>query len=51
MPQMMPLWWFTLFSFFILMLLTFSFINYYSFIPQPSSPSKSLSPKISTWKW
>nr|AVN67266.1 ATP synthase F0 subunit 8 [Aeluropoda insignis] len=51
MPQMMPLWWFTLFSFFISMLLIFSFINYYSFIPQPTIISKPLSLKILNWKW
>nr|AVN67380.1 ATP synthase F0 subunit 8 [Elliptorhina chopardi] len=51
MPQMMPLSWFILFLFFILMLLIFSFINYYSFIPQPSLSSKNLSPITMNWKW
>nr|AVN67400.1 ATP synthase F0 subunit 8 [Elliptorhina javanica] len=51
MPQMMPLWWFTLFSLFILMLLVFSFINYYSFIPQASFSPKTLSVKPLNWKW
>nr|YP_010946859.1 ATP synthase F0 subunit 8 [Rhabdoblatta similsinuata]WGO57616.1 ATP synthase F0 subunit 8 [Rhabdoblatta similsinuata] len=51
MPQMMPLSWLTLYLFFIMMLLIFSFINYYSFIPQPSTAKKMLSFKTLNWKW
>nr|WGO58071.1 ATP synthase F0 subunit 8 [Rhabdoblatta omei] len=51
MPQMMPLSWLTLYLFFIMMLLIFSFINYYSFIPQSFSSSKNMSSKTLSWKW
>nr|WGO58084.1 ATP synthase F0 subunit 8 [Rhabdoblatta orlovi] len=51
MPQMMPLSWLTLYLFFIMMLLIFSFINYYSFIPQPLSLKKNTSSKTLNWKW
>nr|YP_010946326.1 ATP synthase F0 subunit 8 [Anisolampra panfilovi]WGO57044.1 ATP synthase F0 subunit 8 [Anisolampra panfilovi] len=51
MPQMMPLSWLTLYLFFIIMLLIFSIINYYSFIPKPSFSKKMLSPKTLNWKW
>nr|AVN68279.1 ATP synthase F0 subunit 8 [Rhyparobia grandis] len=51
MPQMMPLSWFTLFIFFISMLLIFSFINYFSFIPYPSTSIKSLKSMSLNWKW
>nr|YP_010946846.1 ATP synthase F0 subunit 8 [Rhabdoblatta nigrovittata]WGO57603.1 ATP synthase F0 subunit 8 [Rhabdoblatta nigrovittata] len=51
MPQMMPLSWLTLYLFFIMMLLIFSFINYYSFIPHPSSTKKILSSNTLNWKW
>nr|WGO58006.1 ATP synthase F0 subunit 8 [Rhabdoblatta densimaculata] len=51
MPQMMPLSWLTLYLFFILMLLVFSFINYYSFIPSPTSEKKLLSTNSMNWKW
>nr|YP_009387528.1 ATP synthase F0 subunit 8 [Nauphoeta cinerea]ARS88097.1 ATP synthase F0 subunit 8 [Nauphoeta cinerea]AVN67478.1 ATP synthase F0 subunit 8 [Nauphoeta cinerea] len=51
MPQMMPLSWFSLFLFFIAMLLIFSFINYYSYIHNPSTYMKSLSSSSLNWKW
>nr|WGO58045.1 ATP synthase F0 subunit 8 [Rhabdoblatta incisa] len=51
MPQMMPLSWLTLYLFFIIMLMIFSFINYYSFIPQPFSSKKSTSSNSLNWKW
>nr|WGO58032.1 ATP synthase F0 subunit 8 [Rhabdoblatta ecarinata] len=51
MPQMMPLSWLTLYFFFILMLIMFSFINYYSFIYKPNNINKSMSFKVLNWKW
>nr|YP_010946820.1 ATP synthase F0 subunit 8 [Rhabdoblatta atra]WGO57577.1 ATP synthase F0 subunit 8 [Rhabdoblatta atra] len=51
MPQMMPLSWLTLYLFFIMMLLIFSFINYYSFIQKPSPIKKKLESKTLYWKW
>nr|YP_009250301.1 ATP synthase F0 subunit 8 [Panchlora nivea]AMW91056.1 ATP synthase F0 subunit 8 [Panchlora nivea] len=51
MPQMMPLSWLTLFMFFVSMLLIFSFMNYFSFIPMPESIKKSLKIKSLNWKW
>nr|WGO57902.1 ATP synthase F0 subunit 8 [Cyrtonotula longialata] len=51
MPQMMPLSWLTLYFFFISMLLIFSFINYYSFIPSSTIYSKSTFHKSLNWKW
>nr|YP_010946833.1 ATP synthase F0 subunit 8 [Rhabdoblatta marginata]WGO57590.1 ATP synthase F0 subunit 8 [Rhabdoblatta marginata] len=51
MPQMMPLNWLMLYSFFIIMLMIFSFVNYYSFIPYPPITKKSLSPNTLNWKW
>nr|UBN09032.1 ATP synthase F0 subunit 8 [Panesthia tryoni tryoni] len=51
MPQMMPLSWIMLYIFFISILFTFSFINYYSFIPLPLLKEKKMSSKIMNWKW
>nr|WGO57785.1 ATP synthase F0 subunit 8 [Jacobsonina sp.] len=52
MPQMMPLSWLSLYIFFSLMLLLFSFMNYYSHIPQPlSSDKKNIKTKTMNWKW
>nr|AVN68216.1 ATP synthase F0 subunit 8 [Paranauphoeta circumdata] len=51
MPQMMPLAWLTLFIFFIMTLITFSFINYYLFIPIPNTLHKKINFKSLNWKW
>nr|AVN67487.1 ATP synthase F0 subunit 8 [Panchlora nivea] len=51
MPQMMPLSWLTLCLFFVLMLLMFSFMNYFSLIPMPDSIKKELKIKPLNWKW
>nr|UBN08928.1 ATP synthase F0 subunit 8 [Panesthia sloanei] len=51
MPQMMPLSWTILYMYFIIILLMFSFINYYSFIPLPLLKEKKMSYKIMNWKW
>nr|WGO57928.1 ATP synthase F0 subunit 8 [Episymploce sundaica] len=52
MPQMMPLSWLSLYVFFSLMLLMFTFMNYYSHIPQPSSSTKkNINIKSMNWKW
>nr|UBN08733.1 ATP synthase F0 subunit 8 [Geoscapheus rugulosus] len=51
MPQMMPLSWVILYTFFIMTLFMFSFINYYSFIPSPLLSKKKVSYKAMNWKW
>nr|AVN67809.1 ATP synthase F0 subunit 8 [Ischnoptera bilunata] len=52
MPQMMPLSWLILYMFFIMLLLLFNFINYYSLIPYPSeSTQKKITIKNLNWKW
>nr|AVN67287.1 ATP synthase F0 subunit 8 [Blaberus peruvianus] len=51
MPQMMPLSWLTLYMFFILMLMLFSFINYFSVISYPSTLKKFIKINSLHWKW
>nr|AVN67498.1 ATP synthase F0 subunit 8 [Phoetalia pallida] len=51
MPQMMPLSWLLLYLFFIIIMMMFAFINYYSFIPSPDHENKKLSHKSINWKW
>nr|YP_010946976.1 ATP synthase F0 subunit 8 [Symplocodes ridleyi]WGO57733.1 ATP synthase F0 subunit 8 [Symplocodes ridleyi] len=52
MPQMMPLSWLSLYLFFSSILMLFTFMNYYTYIPLPQS-SKTSMKKIKTvnWKW
>nr|ASM82699.1 ATP synthase F0 subunit 8 [Ceratomantis saussurii] len=52
MPQMMPLNWLMLFSFFSILLIMFNVMNYYMFFNKTSSISsmKTLT-KILIWKW
>nr|UFZ12764.1 ATP synthase F0 subunit 8 [Sialis longidens] len=53
MPQMAPLYWFTLFMFFLIMFIMFNIMNYFNFLPL--YPNKLLySPKKMNslnWKW
>nr|AVE15648.1 ATP synthase F0 subunit 8 [Popa spurca spurca] len=52
MPQMMPLNWFILFSFFSILLILFNIMNYYA--PFNKATSMSLtktSVKTLIWKW
>nr|YP_009471338.1 ATP synthase F0 subunit 8 [Creobroter jiangxiensis]AVE15726.1 ATP synthase F0 subunit 8 [Creobroter jiangxiensis] len=52
MPQMMPLNWMTLFTFFSIMLILFNVLNYY--MPYNKSTSLPLTKviiKTLTWKW
>nr|WGO58162.1 ATP synthase F0 subunit 8 [Scalida pyrrhocephala] len=52
MPQMMPLSWLLLYFFFISLLMLFTFMNYYSYIPNPSKPSmKTVYTNSMNWKW
>nr|WGO58019.1 ATP synthase F0 subunit 8 [Rhabdoblattella disparis] len=51
MPQMMPLSWISLYLFFSFMLLTFTFTNYFSYIPIPNSMNKKIIIKNINWKW
>nr|AVN67351.1 ATP synthase F0 subunit 8 [Byrsotria rothi] len=51
MPQMMPLSWLSMYLFFILTLMLFSFTNYFSFIVNPLSSSKMIKIKSLSWKW
>nr|WGO57954.1 ATP synthase F0 subunit 8 [Hemithyrsocera vittata] len=52
MPQMMPLSWLSLYMYFSITLMLFTFMNYYSHIPYPSM-SKMTFKKINSinWKW
>nr|ASY97979.1 ATP synthase F0 subunit 8 [Taumantis sigiana] len=52
MPQMMPLNWFVLFSFFSILLILFNIINFYSsYNKLPLKISKKLMMKSMIWKW
>nr|AVN67594.1 ATP synthase F0 subunit 8 [Anallacta methanoides] len=53
MPQMMPLSWLTLYMFFSMTLLLFSFMNYYSYIPKNYSINNNNNKKMIQmhWKW
>nr|UAM91011.1 ATP synthase F0 subunit 8 [Hymenopus coronatus] len=52
MPQMMPLNWFLLFSFFSIMLILFNVMNYYmSYNKSNSIPTTKVIIKTLTWKW
>nr|ASY98672.1 ATP synthase F0 subunit 8 [Polyspilota griffinii] len=52
MPQMMPLNWLMLFSFFTILLIFFNVMNYYtSFYKASSRPCTKMSTKTLTWKW
>nr|YP_010946794.1 ATP synthase F0 subunit 8 [Pseudoglomeris angustifolia]WGO57551.1 ATP synthase F0 subunit 8 [Pseudoglomeris angustifolia] len=51
MPQMMPLSWMTLYFMFIIIILTFSIMNYYLYINKPKSYPKYISIKKLNWKW
>nr|ASY98596.1 ATP synthase F0 subunit 8 [Ceratomantis saussurii] len=52
MPQMMPLNWLMLFSFFSILLIMFNVMNYYMFFNKTSSimSMKTLT-KTLIWKW
>nr|ASY97875.1 ATP synthase F0 subunit 8 [Miomantis caffra] len=52
MPQMMPLNWLMLFTFFSLLLITFNIINFYSSYNKfYLKPSSKLMIKSLNWKW
>uniref|UniRef100_UPI003001AB3C ATP synthase F0 subunit 8 n=1 Tax=Theopompa ophthalmica TaxID=2908871 RepID=UPI003001AB3C len=52
MPQMMPLWWVTLFSLFSLTLISFSIINYFLTYQKPNLNLKQGKfNKLNNWKW
>nr|QWQ55615.1 ATP synthase F0 subunit 8 [Ruidocollaris sinensis] len=54
MPQMSPLWWFPLFFLFSIILISFSSLNYFININQPSKMKSSfLLTKIHPlyWQW
>nr|AVE15751.1 ATP synthase F0 subunit 8 [Hierodulella sp. JZ-2017] len=52
MPQMMPLNWLMLFSFFSILLILFNVMNYYtSFNSNSSRPYMKMMTKTLTWKW
>nr|AVN67908.1 ATP synthase F0 subunit 8 [Lobopterella dimidiatipes] len=52
MPQMMPLSWLSLYMFFSITFMLFTFMNYYTYIPNSSS-SEVIAKKIKSmnWKW
>nr|ASY97922.1 ATP synthase F0 subunit 8 [Pseudocreobotra wahlbergii] len=52
MPQMMPLNWFMLFSFFSILLITFNVMNYYSpFNKSTLMKNIKIKNKSMNWKW
>nr|QWY25983.1 ATP synthase F0 subunit 8 [Gonocephalum kochi] len=52
MPQMAPLNWLTLMIIFIMILILFNIMNYYSFTKMSKSTQKlSLKTPITNWKW
>nr|AVN68129.1 ATP synthase F0 subunit 8 [Protagonista lugubris] len=53
MPQMMPLSWLTLLTFFSIMFLLYNLTNYFSHIPMPMKPlmKKNIIMKMLNWKW
>uniref|UniRef100_UPI003000FEC6 ATP synthase F0 subunit 8 n=1 Tax=Theopompa maculosa TaxID=2909580 RepID=UPI003000FEC6 len=52
MPQMMPLWWVTLFSLFSLALISFSIINYFlTYQKINRNPQQEKFNKFNNWKW
>nr|AVN67216.1 ATP synthase F0 subunit 8 [Allacta bimaculata] len=52
MPQMMPISWLMLFMFFSMNFMMINMINYYIYMPEPSSTSKkNINIKIMSWKW
>nr|AVN67361.1 ATP synthase F0 subunit 8 [Byrsotria sp. B018] len=51
MPQMMPLSWLSMYMFFIITLMLFSLINYFSFIINPLPSSKIIKIESLSWKW
>nr|AVE15688.1 ATP synthase F0 subunit 8 [Hierodula chinensis] len=52
MPQMMPLNWFMLFSFFSMLLILFNVMNFYSSYNKMSSfPTLKMMTKSLIWKW
>nr|YP_010464317.1 ATP synthase F0 subunit 8 [Heterotarsus carinula]UUL71694.1 ATP synthase F0 subunit 8 [Heterotarsus carinula] len=53
MPQMAPLNWLSLMIMFIMMMLMFNILNYYSFISYNKSLKlqSQIKMKINNWKW
>nr|YP_009469708.1 ATP synthase F0 subunit 8 [Amantis nawai]AVE15473.1 ATP synthase F0 subunit 8 [Amantis nawai] len=52
MPQMMPMSWITLFTFFSLILITFNVMNYYMpFNKSTLKKSIKFNTKMLVWKW
>nr|URH16492.1 ATP synthase F0 subunit 8 [Neotermes castaneus]WHM51553.1 ATP synthase F0 subunit 8 [Neotermes castaneus] len=52
MPQMMPMWWSTLFIMFSMTLILFASTNYYTMSPKVKSTAKtSTTMKKLNWKW
>nr|AXS66593.1 ATP synthase F0 subunit 8 [Curculionoidea sp. 24 KM-2017] len=52
MPQMSPLNWLSLYTFFFIIFLMFNIINFFIFkYPSPSHSQKSLMIKKLNWKW
>nr|ASM82751.1 ATP synthase F0 subunit 8 [Hestiasula sp. FS-2017] len=52
MPQMMPLNWLMLFTFFSFLMISFNMMNYYIFINKNMFKIKpKMTTKIMNWKW
>nr|AXS66183.1 ATP synthase F0 subunit 8 [Tenebrionoidea sp. 1 KM-2017] len=51
MPQMAPLNWLTLALMFILILIMFNSMNYFSVLYSPKTSAKQKMEKVTNWKW
>nr|YP_010049249.1 ATP synthase F0 subunit 8 [Promethis valgipes]QPL15584.1 ATP synthase F0 subunit 8 [Promethis valgipes] len=51
MPQMAPLNWLSLMIMFILVMMLFNIVNYYSFTYQIKQKSDSIKKQEINWKW
>nr|AZH07859.1 ATP synthase F0 subunit 8 [Lepinotus reticulatus] len=51
MPQMSPLPWLSLFSFFILLVLLSSSLTYFFFSPKLSFKKQKINAQVLDWKW
>nr|AYN73238.1 ATP synthase F0 subunit 8 [Tetrataenia surinama] len=51
MPQMYPLMWFSLFILFIIVMILFNQMNFFSFKMNPNKWEEKIKNKDLTWKW
>nr|QHZ87480.1 ATP synthase F0 subunit 8 [Coeliccia cyanomelas] len=52
MPQMAPMSWMMLFSFFSMVLILMATLNYYLYVPKVETPADNMyNKKMLSWKW